>query len=125
MDNNKVADVIQTIADKLGIAGVHLWPEMIRYTWANALAWLIFQMAFVLFALVLISNRIAYCKRILNDDDFSSDTIVFVITSWRAVMIVIGFAGVILAINIPDNISKVVAPEGATVMQMLKAASGK
>lgn len=121
----RVADVIQAIADKLGVAAVHLWPEMVRYTWATAATWLVFTTVSVVFAMVLIPNRILHCRKMLNDNSFDSDAAALDVTCWCIIMALVGLVALIMITNIPDNLSKVLAPEGATVMQMLKATAGK
>lgn len=118
---DKFADVLQGIADKLGVAAIHLWPEMVRYTWAQAVGQLVVTALAVLGLALYVQFLL---PRMIRDWRAPEGTLTNEETS---VCLIVTFVGVVLGLfaiatlaGVSNSVATVLAPEGATISKLLE-----
>ena len=133
---DQLGTVLAQIAAKLGVAVDRLWPQLVAVTFYTSLAWAILTPLLILFSIVAAYRVDDWCRRKMElennrrakDRDYlyahfgnNDGWWVLRICTWLTVV------GIVIwgAADYPGVLAGVFAPEGVTVLNLLKAASGK
>lgn len=132
---DQLADVLQRIADKLGLATVYLWPEMVRYTWAKAVADCVVSIL-VLIGLGIgtqqavragtrhVATKRAEVEAARNSWDRYREVDNFDLYIFGTIGAAIAVVVVIICLTaITHQLPALIAPEGATITRLLRAGS--
>lgn len=107
--------IIDRLADHLGMASAHLWPQLVRYTWANALGTLLV----VGTSIVLVTTTLTWVWVVLapkfEDNDEGAQVIIRFFSAAVAATIVAGLLSML-----PGLLATLIAPEAATALDILK-----
>lgn len=131
----KVADkfttMLQQVADGLGMAVTYAWPAVVRYTWAQAVATCLAFLLFVLVSGVATVKLTNWLRSVwptrdtngrLSDGDENAQICIVI-----GDVVLIGLNFVLWCVAVGNWCywgPIILAPEGATIIRLLNAASG-
>ena len=109
--DGKVLDALRDLAGTLGQTAETLWPMAVQATWAKGVCSMIVGLIIVSLAVTLMAFAI---RSAVKGGDFD-DPMPFLIAG--VITLVVGGFG--LGVALIDGLSRVLAPEGFTLMKLL------
>ena len=123
---NQLDTILAELAAKIGVTVDHLWPQLVLVTFAQSLFWTIADPIFVVASSVIVWKVCRYLMHSIAKLHAADDVYeIFPALAFLCVVLVWLFvAGNALA-TYPADIAGVVAPEGMTVVNLLKQVTTK
>jgi hypothetical protein len=122
----RVFDFLDAIAKKTGTTAEYVWPELVKYTYAEALSGLILILFFFglscLLSFVFVKRASTKLAAIKND--FTDGDAFLYLGPCILSAIMLLFSSIALATSFSRYLSRVIAPEGATIYQVLESLKG-
>lgn len=106
----KLTELLQQIADKLGVTVLYLWPKVVLLVWTQALLDLITSITF------LVVGSVGFLRTLNGITSRSSSSDIVKIVSFGIILLI----GVLSTLGWSNWIGTLVSPEGALVWRALR-----
>jgi hypothetical protein len=117
----KLADLLASAAERLGIEAARIWPQLVLWAFARHLADLVLEVSVLAVGAYVILRLVRWYRGFMGEDEYGrgKPDHAGALAVTAGVGVVLGLVMLWAAVSVPRTVAGVVSPEAAAVLYLL------